>query len=118
MANENGLAQVFDNLISNAKRYVQAQGTIKIKADIDGSFLFIRVSDNGSGILQEDIPHIFELFYRSEKSRSKKYGGVGLGLAICKKIIKEHDGEIYVESVPNVATTFTVKLPIIKIIEM
>lgn len=113
-ANEGSIAQVFDNLIGNAKRYVDKKGVIKIEASIDGDYLKISVTDNGTGISQEDLPHVFEHFYRAEKSRSRNYGGAGLGLAICKKIIDNHGGKIWAESMPNSMTKFSFVLPIIK----
>lgn len=111
-ANENGIVQVFDNLISNAKRYVGENGTITIRASVDGDYLKISVKDNGTGISREDLPHVFDHFYRSEKSRSRNFGGAGLGLAICKKIIENHGGRIWVESTLHVGTTFYFTLPI------
>lgn len=111
-ANENSIAQVFDNLISNAKRYVNENGTITIETNVDGDYLKISVIDNGTGISQEDLPHVFDQFYRSEKSRSRNFGGAGLGLAICKKVIENHGGKIWVQSTPDVGTTFCFTLPI------
>ncbi len=111
-ANENSVAQVFDNLISNAKRYVNENGTIRIEANFDGDYLKISVTDNGTGISQEDLPHVFDQFYRAEKSRSRSFGGAGLGLAICKKVIENHGGKIWAESKPDVGTTFCFTLPI------
>ena len=111
-ANENGIEQVFDNLISNAKRYVDKNGTITIQANIDGTSLKISVKDNGTGISQEDLPYVFDHFYRSEKSRSRNFGGAGLGLAICKKIIENHGGRIWAESTLNAGTTFYFTIPL------
>ena len=111
-ANENSIAQVFDNLISNAKRYVNENGTIWIEANVDGDYLKISVTDNGAGISQEDLPHVFDQFYRAEKSRSRSFGGAGLGLAICKKVIENHGGKIWAESTPDVGTTFCFTIPI------
>jgi Signal transduction histidine kinase len=111
-ANEGSIAQVFDNLISNAKRYVTTKGMIKIEASVDGDFLKISVTDNGTGITQEDLPHVFDQFYRTEKSRSRNFGGAGLGLAICKKIIENHRGKIWAESTPDFGTTFCFTFPI------
>jgi signal transduction histidine kinase len=111
-ANENSIAQVFDNLISNAKRYVNKNGTIWIEANVDGDHLKISITDNGAGISQEDLPHVFDQFYRAEKSRSRSFGGAGLGLAICKKVIENHGGKIWAESTPDVGTTFCFTLPI------
>ncbi|HHV08683.1 MAG TPA: HAMP domain-containing protein [Clostridiales bacterium] len=111
-ANENSIAQVFDNLISNAKRYVDENGTITIQAGVDSGYLKISVQDNGIGISQEDLPHVFDHFYRSEKSRSRNFGGAGLGLAICKKVIENHGGKIWAESMLDVGTTFYFTIPV------
>ncbi|MFT8888049.1 MAG: HAMP domain-containing sensor histidine kinase [Ethanoligenens sp.] len=111
-ANENSIAQVFDNLISNAKRYVNKDGTIWIEANVDGDHLKISITDNGAGISQEDLPHVFDQFYRAEKSRSRSFGGAGLGLSICKKVIENHGGKIWAESTPDVGTTLCFTLPI------
>lgn len=112
--NEGNIAQVFDNLISNAKRHVDDRGTITIEVRADSNYLEVAISDNGTGILQEDLPHVFDNFYRAEKSRSRNFGGAGLGLAICKKITENHGGKIWVESIPNSMTKFSFILPIIK----
>ncbi|MFD2115659.1 sensor histidine kinase [Paenibacillus yanchengensis] len=111
-ANVNSLSQVFDNLISNAKRYLSENGTIRIEVNIDGDNLKVSITDNGAGISQEELPHVFDQFYRTEKSRSRSFGGAGLGLAICKKVIENHGGRIWAESVLDVGTTFCFTLPI------
>lgn len=113
LAAENSLHQVFDNLIANAKRYVGESGVITVKANTDDRYLTVSVADDGVGIPREDLPHVFEQFYRAEKSRSRQYGGAGLGLAICKKVIEDHGGTIRVESIPNTITTFSFTLPIV-----
>ena len=106
------MAQVFENVIGNAKRYVGENSVITVNATLEDAFVKIAVRDNGTGISQEDLPHVFDHFYRGEKSRSRHYGGTGLGLAICKQIIENHAGMIWVESTPDVATTVYFKLPI------
>lgn len=111
-ANETSLAQVFHNLIDNARRYAGDQGTITVKASVEQACLRITVSDNGPGIPSQHLPHIFDHFYRAEKSRSRTYGGSGLGLAICKQIIEQHGGQIWAESVPHKQTDFHCVLPI------
>lgn len=112
-ANESSLAQVFDNLIANARRYAGENGIITVQSKIKDRLLTVMVSDNGSGISPEDLPHVFEHFYRAEKSRSRNYGGAGLGLAICKRVVEDHGGEIWAESIPNSITTFSFTLPIV-----
>jgi signal transduction histidine kinase len=111
---ESRIAQVFDNLIGNAKRHMDGAGEITITVIREGDSLMISVTDDGSGISPEDLPHVFEQFYRAEKSRSRNYGGAGLGLAICKKIVESHGGRIWAESEPNALTTFRFVLPILK----
>jgi signal transduction histidine kinase len=113
-ADENGIAQVFDNLIGNARRYVDDGGVIAVAAAVSGGELRISVRDTGTGIAEEDLPHVFEQFYRAEKSRSRHYGGAGLGLAICGKIVERHGGRIWAESAPNAGTTISFTLPILK----
>lgn len=69
------------------------------------------IRDNGIGIAEEHIPHIFERFYRSDASRTRKHGGAGLGLSISKSIVEAHDGTISVDSRPGKGCTFSVRLP-------
>lgn len=106
------IRQVFENLISNAKQYVGENGVITVGAEVEDAYLTLSVTDNGVGISEEDLPHVFEHFYRGEKSRSREYGGIGLGLAICKQIVENHGGVIWVESLPDVSTTFQFQLPV------
>ncbi|KTE89599.1 histidine kinase [Desulfitobacterium hafniense] len=112
-ANPDQIAQVFDNLISNARRYLGEKGTIAIAAKVEGADLHISVTDDGVGIAPEDLPHVFDQFYRAEKSRSRSFGGAGLGLAICQKIIENHGGEIWAESEVGVGTRFSLRLPVL-----
>ncbi len=111
-ANENSIAQVFDNLISNAKRYVGTNGLIRIETNIEGGYLKICIIDNGTGIPEKDLPNIFDQFYRIEKSRSRNFGGTGLGLTICKRIIENHNGKIWAEGSSSGGTEFCFTLPI------
>ncbi|WP_338750608.1 two-component system histidine kinase PnpS [Bacillus sp. FJAT-52991] len=104
------LKQVFINLINNAILYTQEEGTIQISAFDQGSYVEVQVSDNGIGIEEEEVPRIFERFYRVDKARSRNSGGTGLGLAIVKHILEAHDGKIFVHSKLNEGTTFIVKL--------
>lgn len=110
--NANELAQVFDNLVSNAKRYVDEEGVIAIRVNVDKQKLKVSVTDNGAGIAQEDLPFVFDQFYRTEKSRSRHFGGAGLGLAICKKIIDKHGGKIWAESEWGKGTSFYFTIPV------
>lgn len=108
------IAQVADNILQNAKRVVPDQGSITAGALLEGEYVKVYVKDNGCGISPKDLPHIFDRFYRGEKSRSRQYGGTGLGLAICKKIIEDHRGEIWADSTPGQGTVFYFTLPVLK----
>ncbi|WP_366922948.1 ATP-binding protein [Metallumcola ferriviriculae] len=105
------LIQVIDNLVENARRHVSKDGEITISAVQENQLIIISVSDNGTGISGEDLPHIFELFYRGERSRSRAYGGSGLGLAICKHIVEAHGGIIWAESKYGQGSVFKFTLP-------
>ena len=104
------IGRVLNNLVSNAMRYTPAGGTVAISAHRTGAQVEVSVSDNGEGIPSEDLPHIFESFYRGEKSRSRATGGAGLGLAIARGIIQAHGGQIWVESHPGVGTKFIFRI--------
>lgn len=108
------IKQVLDNIISNAIKYTKPKGHINIEIRVIDTFFCVFIKDDGIGIPQEDLPYIFDYFYRAEKSRNEDYGGIGLGLSICKKIIEEHQGLIGVESTVGEGTTVVFKLPIIK----
>ena len=104
------VGRVFNNLISNALRHTPPGGQIEVRARRVGSNVEVTVHDSGEGIRAEDIPNIFESFYRGEKSRSRATGGAGLGLAIARGIVRAHGGEIFVESRPG-DTRFIFTLP-------
>ncbi|NLJ66305.1 MAG: HAMP domain-containing protein, partial [Clostridiales bacterium] len=104
--------QVVDNILQNAVKYAENCGVIEVMATVDDGYLEISISDNGIGIAREDLSHIFELFYRGEKSRSRHYGGTGLGLAICKNIVEQHGGKIWAESHIGEGTTISFTLPV------
>ncbi|WP_280770795.1 sensor histidine kinase [Salipaludibacillus daqingensis] len=105
------IEQVFTNLLDNAVRYGASEIGIRMYESTEEKRLVIVISDNGPGIPEEDLSHIFNHFYRGEKSRSRELGGTGLGLAIVKSILEAHDGEITVESVEGNGTTFKLSLP-------
>lgn len=105
------LEQVIMNLIENAKKYTAQGGKISFSVELEGKFIEITVNDNGCGISPRDLPFIFDRFYRGEKSRSRDYGGAGLGLSICKYIIEAHGGNISVESKLGEGSTFSFTLP-------
>jgi len=99
------------NLIENGIKYNHRGGWVKAKIDADYQFFTIEVSDTGMGIPEDSLNHIFERFYRVDKSHSREIGGTGLGLAITRSAILMHRGAIKVDSVEGEGTTFTVKIP-------
>jgi two-component system, OmpR family, sensor histidine kinase SaeS len=107
------IGRVFNNLISNALRHTQRGGEIKVEARRKGSGVEVIVSDTGEGIRAQEIPHIFERFYRGDASRSRSRGtsGAGLGLAIARGIVQAHGGNIQVESNVGQGTRFIFHIP-------
>ena len=105
------IGRVLNNLVSNALQHTPPGGTVTLVAMPVPGGVTVTVSDTGEGILPEDIPHVFERFYRGDKSRSRLSGGAGLGLAIARGIVEAHGGSIRVESERGKGTTFTFTLP-------
>ena len=105
------LKQLFSNLIDNAIKYTSDGGTISLIVQPGKDQVTVVLKDTGIGIPSDDLPHIFDRFYRVDTSRSRLSGGVGLGLSICQWIVKAHHGTIDVKSQPHQGTTFTVTLP-------
>jgi signal transduction histidine kinase len=103
--------QVMMNLLDNALKYSDQGSTVSIDARAEKKKIMIIVSDQGRGIPEEDLPHIFERFYRVDKSRSRASGGTGLGLAIVKEIIEAHGGSIYADSIYGKGTKMIITLP-------
>lgn len=108
--NLHSLKIMLTNLLSNALKYTDAGGTVKLNVDQDGGKIHICVEDNGIGIPPEKIEHIFDRFYRVEQSRARSAGGSGLGLAIVKAILEFHKAEIDVQSIVGKGSKFTVKM--------
>jgi two-component system sensor histidine kinase VicK len=113
-ADRGRIEQVIINIISNAIKYTSDGGQIDVKLTANESSKRVKVivSDNGIGIPEEDVAHLFERFYRVEKSRNQDAGGTGLGLAIAKELVEAHGGSIYVKSTLGVGTVVTVELPV------
>jgi signal transduction histidine kinase len=106
------VGQVLGNLLSNGLTYTPSGGGIVVGARARESEVEISVRDTGAGIPAEDIPYVFERFYRADKSRSRATGGAGLGLAIARQLVEAHGGRIWVESTEGQGSTFTFALPI------
>jgi two-component system, OmpR family, sensor kinase len=106
------IGQVLTNLLTNAIHFNRDQGEVRLAARIEGNEVLLTVGDTGQGIQEEDLPHLFERFYRADKSRSRIKGRNGLGLAICKAIADAHGGSIEVSSQLEVGSAFTLKLPL------
>jgi two-component system phosphate regulon sensor histidine kinase PhoR len=105
------LHRALSNLVDNAIKYTPEEGVIRVVSRNDGDRVAIDVSDNGIGIPKEDLPRVFERFYRVDKSRSRDMGGTGLGLSIVKHVVQAHDGTVTVESEPGKGSRFRVTLP-------
>ncbi len=111
-ANRQSLAEMMLIFLDNAVKYTPKSGKVVVTTKSDRKNLIVEVNDTGIGILKEDIPHIFDRFYRIDQSRSKdSVAGFGLGLSLAKRIIELHKGFVEVESAEGEGTTFTVKLP-------
>ncbi|PLR76354.1 PAS domain-containing sensor histidine kinase [Bacillus sp. V3-13] len=105
------IEQVLTNLIDNAIRHTPNAGTVEVIMKTNERGLFVEVSDSGSGIPEEDIPFVFERFYKADKARTRGRSGTGLGLAIAKNIIDAHKGNITVQTKLNAGTTFSFFVP-------
>lgn len=105
------IGRVLNNLIGNALRHTSAEGSVNVHARRTAWGVEVCVSDTGEGIRAEDLPHVFESFYRGEKSRSRSTGGAGLGLAISRGIVQAHGGQIKVDSEAGCGSQFTFTLP-------
>ena len=108
------IIRVLVNLLENSLRHTPIGGSVKMGAAKDGENVVIRVTDSGTGIARECLPHVFERFYRVDSARTRAEGGAGLGLAICKGIVEAQGGTIGIESDAGVGTTVTVTLPATK----
>lgn len=111
LADEEKMMQVLYNLLDNAIKYNHRGGGVTLTAKEKGACVEIYVSDTGMGIPREDIPRIFERFYRVDKARSRGLGGTGLGLSIVKHIVQAHGGDVHVKSVPGKGSIFSFTVP-------
>ncbi len=110
-ADPDRLRQVVLNLVENALRHTPQGGAVRITVREEGNGVRISVADTGKGIGPEDLPHIFEHFYRADRSRTRSSGGTGLGLSIVKSLVEAHGGRVTVQSGVGAGSTFTVTLP-------
>jgi two-component system phosphate regulon sensor histidine kinase PhoR len=110
-ADEEAVAQILDNLVDNAVKYTPPGGRIRVRWGADDGHVQLEVEDTGIGIPENDLPRIFERFYRVDKARSRELGGTGLGLSIVKHLVQAMRGNIRAGSRVGHGTTFTVRLP-------
>jgi two-component system phosphate regulon sensor histidine kinase PhoR len=113
-ADVRSMEEVFNNLVSNAINYSPDGGRVKLTVIDHGDYLEVRVSDTGVGIAAEEVPKIFDKFYRSKHPKTRQVIGTGLGLAIVKGVVEAHRGSVQVESELGVGTTFRILLPTLK----
>ncbi|MCX4307858.1 MAG: ATP-binding protein [Acetatifactor sp.] len=106
------LTLALSNLVENAIKYNKEHGFVKVTLDADHQFFTVQVADSGVGIPEDELEHIYERFYRVDKSRSREIGGTGLGLSITKSVILMHRGSVKVASIEGEGTDFTVKIPL------
>jgi PAS domain S-box-containing protein len=109
-ADPNRIQEVFQNIVDNAIKYTMA-GQVDVRLTGDSSTVQVQVKDTGGGIKAEDIPHLFQKFYRVDNSTTRTVGGTGLGLYICRKIVELYSGRIWVESEYGKGSTFFINLP-------
>ena len=105
------MTQVIDNILNNAIKYSPDGGKITVTMKTTDDQMILSISDQGLGIPKQDLPRIFDRFYRVDRARSRAQGGTGLGLAIAKEIIKQHNGFIWAKSIYGKGSTFTIVLP-------
>jgi signal transduction histidine kinase len=116
-ADPKSIEETLNNLVTNAINYSPDGGRVTVTATGRGEYIEIRVEDTGVGIPQEELPKIFDRFYRVKHPKTRQVTGTGLGLAIVKGVVEAHQGTIDVESVPDQGTTFRILLPAIRGVE-
>ena len=109
-----GIEQAITNILSNSIKYTSEGGNIKVYIGAVHEDAYIKIIDNGIGIPAEDLPHVFERFYRVDKARSREMGGTGLGLPIAKEIIESNNGSIDIKSEKGKGTEVIIKIPLYK----
>jgi signal transduction histidine kinase len=102
------------NIVSNAVKYTPEGGNVQITSTVSGGFVNLVFQDSGIGISQEDLPHIFDRFYRVKAKATRHITGSGLGLSLVKEVVEAHQGYIDVRSNPDTGTTFTLSFPIVE----
>jgi signal transduction histidine kinase len=112
-ADRDRLAQVMGNLLSNALRYAPRGGRITVRAVDEKREVIVTVTDDGPGVPPEDLPHLFERFWRGDRARRQATGGSGLGLTIARSLVEAHGGRIWAESVEGEGSTFAFALPVL-----
>ena len=112
-ADEMKLSLAVSNLVENALKYNHENGWVHVSLNADHKYFYVKVADSGIGIPKEDQEHIFERFYRVDKSHSREMGGTGLGLSIVRNAVIMHRGSVKVYSSEGEGTTFTVRIPLI-----
>jgi signal transduction histidine kinase len=103
------------NIVSNSVKYTPDGGTVVLSTSVSGGFANFSVKDSGIGISKEDVPHIFDRFFRVKGKATRHITGSGLGLALVKQVVEAHQGYIDVQSTPGVGTTFTLSFPLARI---
>lgn len=111
-ADRDRLAQVMGNLLGNALRYVPEGGSITVRVMSQGREVIVSVADDGPGVSPENLPHLFERFWRGDRTRRRATGGSGLGLTIARSLVEAHGGRIWAQSVEGQGSTFTFALPV------
>ncbi|HKO54819.1 MAG TPA: ATP-binding protein [Thermoanaerobaculia bacterium] len=111
LADAKRAVQILTNLVDNALTHMQQPGTVRIEWERSGDEVIIKVMDTGVGIPDEELPRVFERFYRVDPSRSRATGGAGLGLSIVQQLVAAHGGRVWAESAPGKGSTFTFTLP-------
>jgi signal transduction histidine kinase len=112
IGDETRIKQILVNLLDNAIKYTSTNGHVLVSTEAQGGSAVLRVEDDGIGISEESLPHVFDRFYRAEKSRSRGTAGFGLGLSLVQAVCRAHGGEVFIESAEGRGTKVTVKLPL------